>query len=362
MQSQVNSCFAAAWEPSTQRRYSSGVRITVQAAEEQLEESLLPMDNFDKFIVVFGRMVGQAWSTIRVNKSAIRAWHVAQGAPSIFDSKWDQQVALFWRGLKKCASHTSSAKVAVSLDALLSLQQARLRKSTPAGIRDAAWAGVCFFGVRRCADALELRVEDLAEAEHMMIVHIRKQKNDPFGQGMKCYIPRMPQLGELCPVLLMVTWLQCRARLWPGMSGVGLVFCTTQSVCRQTSYDSVRKVVASFFKDKTVGTHTLRKGGAQWYQTIGLQEQSIQEQGGWNSLDCMRDVYMKCPSSMPRQLAAVVGGVVAPVALKQQKAVNIIKCKAFIKKNKSSHGTDKPPPLSPFVPRRQSCFRTSKKK
>ena len=73
VQSQVNSCFAAAWEPSTRRRYSSGVRITVQAAEEQLEGSLLPMDNFDKFIVVFGRTVGQAWSTIRVNKSAIRA-------------------------------------------------------------------------------------------------------------------------------------------------------------------------------------------------------------------------------------------------------------------------------------------------
>ena len=44
----------------------------------------------------------------------------------------------------------------------------------------------------------------------------------------------------------------------------------------------------------TVGTHSLRKGGAHWYTHVaGLSEDIVQAQGGWSSLEVLRAVYSK---------------------------------------------------------------------
>ena len=136
----------------------------------------------------------------------------------------------------------------------------RLSKGTATGIRDAAWVGVCFFGVRRSAETILLHIEDLNVEEDSVSFFIRRQKNDPFGAGMRCHIARAPQFGEMCPVKLLLDWIKVRDSLWPSMRGVGPLFCTTQSHCRPISYDSLRKTVAHFYKDKTVGTHSFRKG------------------------------------------------------------------------------------------------------
>ena len=191
---QANEIFGAGWEASTTKRYSSGVRVVIGGAEAELELSLLPMDSCDKLVMAFTRMAGQSWSTTRTNKSAIRAWHVSRGLPSVFDTQWSPQVALFWRGLKKKASHTSMAKVAVSIEALWAFQCGRLQKGTSAGVRDAAWAGVCFFGVRRSAETIQLRIEDLAVKDGSIVLFIRQQKNDPFGHGMHCFIAEAPRI------------------------------------------------------------------------------------------------------------------------------------------------------------------------
>lgn len=130
----VDACPGSAWGQSTRCRYTTGVRVSIQSAEEQLGEFFLPMDTYDKFVAVFVRMKGQSWATIRVSEAAIRAWHVACGEASIFDAAWSSQAALFWRGLKKFALHTSSAKVPIGFESLFAVGAAQHAPPPGAGL------------------------------------------------------------------------------------------------------------------------------------------------------------------------------------------------------------------------------------
>ena len=64
--------------------------------------------------------------------------------------------------------------------------------NSPAGVRDAAAASLCFFGVRRFAEMQALKAEDLAIGNGHAVALIRKQKKDPLGAGMRCVIPQFP--------------------------------------------------------------------------------------------------------------------------------------------------------------------------
>ena len=44
--------------------------------------------------------------------------------------------------------------------------------------------------------------------------------------------------------------------------------------------------------DATVGTHSLRKGGAKWYRAAGdCPEDAVQVQGGWAPRETMQKIY-----------------------------------------------------------------------
>ena len=92
--------------------------------------SLLPMDTEHKFLAVFSTMDGKAWSSIRLTKAAVRAWHVSKGLSCTFDNVWSDRVNLFWSGLKRRASHVSSPKQPLSLENLHVFQRSRLEAGT----------------------------------------------------------------------------------------------------------------------------------------------------------------------------------------------------------------------------------------
>ena len=74
-----------------------------------------------------------------------------------------------------------------------------------------------------------------------------------------------------------------------------MLFCVTGAIAlKPISADSFRRMLSRHVQDAQVGSHSLRKGGAQWWKNIAsLPEELVQGQGGWASLDVMRNFYTK---------------------------------------------------------------------
>jgi len=313
----VTACLDQSLEPTTKKTYNSALAVNVGGAEVELGAELLPMDSDSKLMAAFARMDGKPWGSTRVLKAAVRAWHETREAQDVLAASWTPRALRFWRGLKKRADHTKShAKKPVSLDEFDSYVQGRLARGSAAGLPDAAAAGVCFFGVRRSAEMLAMREEHLswlgaANNPTGAACRVLKQKNDPDGHGMTCWIPAMPQRGDLCPVRLLRRWWLLRRTTWPEQGG--MLFCVTgKREVRAQSYDSWRKSVATHFASSSVGTHSLRKGGAHWFRTqTDVPEDALQAQGGWADPETMRAIYAALTEE-ERRAAILRAGLSAP--------------------------------------------------
>ena len=159
----IRNCFSATWEQSTITRYNAVLEGAVVEAEAVLGVDLLPCDTDIKLMLLFTRFDGAPWGTVSASKCAVRAWHLERGLSDVFRSVWSERALFFWKGLKKRADHTRRrAKRAVYHKELLLFQRARVDAGTVAGTRDAAIAAVCFYGIRRSAEALALQVGDLS--------------------------------------------------------------------------------------------------------------------------------------------------------------------------------------------------------
>ena len=300
----IRNCFSATWEQSTITRYNAVLEGAVVEAEAVLGVDLLPCDTDIKLMLLFTRFDGAPWGTISASKCAVRAWHLERGLSDVFRSVWSERALFFWKGLKKRADHTRRrAKRAVYHKELLLFQRARVDAGTVAGTRDAAIAAVCFYGIRRSAEALALQVGDLSVAGDSFKLVITRQKNDPDGRGMTCWIPRIESLGNLCPFQLLTAWMVCRQQYWPH-SESGNFFCVSSAKeCRPVSYDSWRKSLHSHLAqgDSSIGTHSLRKGGASWLKYhMMMPDNAVQAQGGWASAEVMHKFYASFPEEARR--------------------------------------------------------------
>ncbi|CAK0864261.1 unnamed protein product, partial [Prorocentrum cordatum] len=216
----IDRCLAAAWEPSTRSRYDATLRSVVSTVESDTAMSLLPCDTEEKVMVLFAGMIGQPWGTVGAAKAAVRAWHVERDLLAAFDLAWTPRAWHFWRGLKKLADHSlRHAKRPLSFDEARVVQRCRLAQASDAGLRDAAMVATAFFGIRRFAEVQGLLTEDVVFQEDAVECRIRRQKNDPCGVGMLIWLPRLPELGPLCPLKLMQSWAARRAALWPASTG-----------------------------------------------------------------------------------------------------------------------------------------------
>ena len=104
-----------------------------------------------------------------------------------------------------------------------------------------------------------------------------------------------------------------------GQAG-GVFFCVTGAVePRPVSADTFRRMLSRHLKDAQVGSHSLRKGGAQWWKnSASLPEELVQGQGGWSSIDVMRNFYTKFSASARKQrlleaARAACSAIAAPV-------------------------------------------------
>ena len=294
IEEKVKECVSRAHDKATLDRYASTLRVLVGGVERAVGSELLPMDNEDKLMALFGAMTGLPWSTIQVNKAAIRHWHSIHGFDREYDAAWSERACLFWKGLKKTADHSRKyTKWPLSHEKLQAYQQHSLQKSSQVGIRDAAIVSICFYGARRISETLALSREDVKIDDDFIEVFIARQKNDKYDRGHRCWVPRIPGLLDLCPWTLVKAWIDRWDRKWKSApKDSPLFFVQNKKEPKPVSYDYVRKSLTGLFGSRDTGTHSLRKGGAAWLRfTLHLDEEVIQSQGGWADRACMQKAY-----------------------------------------------------------------------
>ena len=293
----VQEIINAAWEPSTKTTYARVLSVWVHGVEHQLEAPLLPLNDPVKIMTLFAAMDGMAWSRIQANRSAVRAWHICHNAIELLDAAWTPQVLQFWAGLKKRADHSTSTKRGLTLDEMQHFVAYRIRSHTPAGLRDTAMALFCFFGVRRVSEALQLTRGDVFHSPNCVKIWIRRQKNDTEGKGQWCFIPFSSSPSDWCPATHFLAW--CTYLLDKcGDAPSNPLFCVTTTAfpTKATSADNWRKALNSYFKETNISSHSLRRGGAQWWvHTAQVDEETIRIQGGWRTSQTMKEFYVQCP-------------------------------------------------------------------
>ena len=151
--------------------------------------------------------------------------------------------ALFWKGLKKSADHTKSGtKCLLEHRDLLKYQSVWAGTGSRAGERDAVVAAVAFYGGRRMAEVPALHRKDVKPKGDFAEVNEKKQKNDPYRRGMRCWIPQFPRLGPLCPFGLLRAWLCQWDETWNQCVSEGnLFFVAASDTPKAVCYDTVRK-------------------------------------------------------------------------------------------------------------------------
>ena len=159
-----------------------------------------------------------------------------------------------------------------------------------------------FFGVRRGAEVVQMTLDDIiTQSDSFWELRVKCQKNDPNGLGQLCVIPHIRALGALSPVRVLQEWIERRTHIGKTCTLSAFLFVTITGKAKggPVSTDSLRKHVAdSFGCGKS--SHSLRRGGAQFYARRGADEDATRQQGGWRTADVMRSVCTTLSASEVR--------------------------------------------------------------
>ena len=177
-----------------------------------------------------------------------------------------------------------------------------------AGTRDRAILLLGFAGVMRRRELVSLDVEDLALAPEGLVISINKSKTDQTHRGRKVGIPYGAH-ESTCPVRAVLRWLE-QSRLSDGPLFRGVTKHGTVRTTRLTD-----QIVANIVKRyaKAIGkyasrfsAHSLRAGFITSAAIAGVQERSIQDQSGHQSVTVLRR-YIRDACIFRHNAAAKVG-------------------------------------------------------
>lgn len=274
LQKDIEGCLNEATATSTDKTYESAIRSVLSWFPIDSWHALLPCHTPGHGMVLFAPFRGRKWGTIRVAKSALRAWHFCKG----FAKEWSyatehQDFHKFWKGLKTSADHTSSAKRALAIKEYKTLIDAcQANHQTMAGARDKAWIAITFFGVRRISETAKLTIQDVGFTEDGMTIFVNKSKTDSEGKGHSAFIPYIPPLGAYCPVVLFSNWWNCLNKEGNRLECEPVFIVTKGPKAGQTCPDAaLRQRIDSVFVScpNELSTHSLRKGGGQLVALTG---------------------------------------------------------------------------------------------
>jgi integrase len=242
-------------------------------------------------------------STLTRRISAISQAHQAAG----FDSPTQAPVVRqLMKGIRRTLGTAQTGKSPVKVEHLRTIT-ADLDPGRALDVRDRALMLVGFAGAFRRSELVGLNIEDSEFNEDGLVVHLRRSKTDPEGQGRKVGIP-YGLAPATCPVRAVEAWIQllqsAEGPLFRAVDRHGCVHptrLTPQSVALV-----VKKLIAKAGIPGDYAGHSLRAGLATAAAAAGVPERAIMGQTGHRSLATLRK-YIREGSLFLENAAAKVG-------------------------------------------------------
>jgi integrase len=224
-------------------------------------------------------------STIMRRLAALSQAHQLAGQESPTSTPAIRTLMAGIRRTKSTATRQKTPVLVAALERMLAAMPANL-----SGLRDAALLLVGFAGAFRRSELVALHWEDIAFVQEGLVIHLRRSKTDPEGQGRKIAIPYGCR-SSLCPVHALEAWRDQAG------GDQGPVFCAVDrhgNVGRARLSDravarAVQRAGARCGLDPAeYAGHSLRSGFATAAAAGGASERAIMNQTGHRSLPMLR--------------------------------------------------------------------------
>lgn len=224
-------------------------------------------------------------STLTRRISAISQAHQAAGLETPTQSPLVRQVM---KGIRRTHGTAEAGKSPLKVEHLRTIAAA-LRAEKPLDVRDRALLLVGFAGAFRRSELVGLDIDDLEFNDDGLVVHLKRSKTDPGGQGRKVGIP-YGSTPATCPVRALKDWLGILK------AESGPVFRTINRHGRIFEQRLSSRAVALVVKRRTskhgiqgdFAGHSLRAGLATAAASAGVPERAIMAQTGHKSLATLR--------------------------------------------------------------------------
>lgn len=242
-------------------------------------------------------------STLTRRISAISQAHQAAEFESPTQSPLVRQLM---KGIRRAKGSAQEGKSPLKVEHLRSIT-ADLDPARPLDVRDRALLLVGFAGAFRRSELVSLDIEDLEFNGEGLVIHLKKSKTDPEGEGRRVGIP-YGSTPATCPVRAMKDWLGVlKAQKGPVFRTVnrhGHIFKSRLS--SKAVALVVKRLTAKHGIEGDFAGHSLRAGLATAAAAAGVCERAIMAQTGHRSLATMRK-YIREGSLFLENAAAKVG-------------------------------------------------------
>ena len=243
-------------------------------------------------------------STLTRRLSAVSQAHQVAGQESPTQSPLVRQLM---KGIRRSLGTAQKGKSPVKVEHLRTIT-AGLDPERLIDVRDRALLLVGFAGAFRRSELVGLNTEDLEFNDNGLVVHLRRSKTDPEGEGRKVGIP-YGSTPATCPVRALKAWIavlptSVDGALFRGVDRHGRIHedrLTPQSVALV-----VKKRTAKEGIEGDYAGHSLRAGLATAAAAAGVPERAIMAQTGHRSLATLRK-YIREGSLFLENAAAKVG-------------------------------------------------------
>ncbi len=242
-------------------------------------------------------------STLTRRISAISQAHQAAGFETPTQSPLVRQVM---KGLSPVNCPAQPGKSQVQVEHLRTIM-AQMNPRRPINVRDRALLLIGFAGAFRRSELVGLDIQDLEFNDDGLVVHLRRSKTDPEGEGRKVGIP-YGSTPATCPVRAAKDWLAVlkadTGPLFRTINRHGRIFESRLSSMGVALV--VKRLTAKHAIQGDFAGHSLRAGLATAAASAGVPERAIMNQTGHKSLATMRK-YIREGSLFLENAAGRVG-------------------------------------------------------
>lgn len=259
----------------------------------------------DTVALYVAALAGQARvATIERRLAAISVAHQMQGLEPPTRSSL---VRTAMQGIRRRHGSAPRQVTPLRLAVLRRLLQA-LPEHTAAAVRDRAVLLLGFAGGFRASELAGLALADLEELEEGLVVHLRRAKTDPAGQGRDVAIPR-GRHAETCPVSAVGRWISVAGlEAGPLFRRIDRMDRVADAGLRPVAISAIvqRACARAGLPAKEYAGHSLRSGFATEAAAQGASERAIMAHGGWRSVQMARR-YIRSGELFSENAAAVLG-------------------------------------------------------